>query len=76
MIILLPLDQGTWQNNFVLHPKSAEPIGRLASNSQYIYLQISTGTLLFCTSRDCLRSSCFSGFIPETKPMDPNVHWD
>ena len=52
---------GNLKKMFVLHPKSDEPISRLASHSQYIYLQIFTGTLLLCPSRDFLRSS-FSWF--------------
>ena len=59
MSTMLPLDQGNCWSIFVLHPNSAEPIGRFASHSQYIYLQISTGTLLLCLYRDCLRSSFF-----------------
>ena len=73
MIILITLDQVTWQNILLIRPNSAEPIGRLASQSQYIYLQISTSTLFLCPPRDCLRSF-FSSFIQETKPMDPTVH--
>ena len=69
---IISLDQGTWQNNFVLHPKSAEPIGRLASNSQYIYLQISTGTPLLCTYSDCPRGSFYFSFYRRKQANGPD----
>ena len=65
---------GNLETYFVLHQKLSEPIVRLASHSQYIYLQISTVTLFLCPSRDCIRSSFFPGFILETKTMDTTVH--
>ena len=61
MSTLLPSDQGTWKNIFVLYYNSVEPIGSLTSHNQYIYVQIYTGNLLLCYSHDFLRSS-FSWF--------------